>query len=547
MRDENKTIESLLSEIVALRQQVAEFESLQNGHKGIDPALEHNHDRPSDIVEQTTSAFFEAWSRPLVEQAADAFFVVERDGRIVDVNQTACDTLGYSREELLALTVPDVDVGFDLKEFTEVWDHLIPGVPITLEETYIRHDGTAFPVEVRSSIIEVAGRQRLLVLVRDTTERKHTEKELIRLERLRSLGEMAGGFSHNLNNILVSVLGPAQLIQRSSDDPQILRWAESIIDSASRARDLVQGLYQTVQTEEEGDIRPVSIDEVVKEAVLVAQPRWKDEPESRGVSIEVVTQLGDVPAIRGTPSGLHKVLINLLLNAVDAMPEGGTITIGTQVVKGHVRLTVRDTGTGMNEETCKHIFEPLFNRRADGAIGLGLFTVYSAISRWGGFVDVETAPGENTVFTIRLPVWTGPEAQKEEVTQVSGGRRGRVLIVEDDETVCNVLSDLLSSDHEVSSSTSGEDGLAKLAQGSFDVALIDLGLPTMPGDQVAQKMKQVGPSLVTVLITGWGLGDADLRLLSFDYWLQKPVDLEEVKNVIAKAVSLHDTRVEHQR
>lgn len=158
-----------------------------------------------------------------------------------------------------------------------------------------------------------------------------------------------------------------------------------------------------------------------------------------------------------------------------------------------------------------------------------------------------TAPGENTVFTIQLPVWTGPEAQKEEVTRARGGRRGKVLIVEDDENVCNVLSDLLSSDHEVGSSTSGEDGLVKLAQGSYDVALIDLGLPTMPGNQVAQKMKQVDPSLVTVLITGWGLGDADLRLLSFDYWLQKPVDLEEMKNVLAKAVSLHDTRAKHQR
>ena len=181
MRDENKIVESLLSEIAALRQQVAEFESLQNGHNRVEPALEHNSDRPTGVVDRTTNAFFETWSRPLVEQAAAAFFVVERDGRIVDVNQTACDTLGYSREELLALTVPDVDMGFDLKEFTEVWDHLIPGVPITLEETYIRHDGTVFPVEVRSSIIEVAGLQRLLVLVRDATERKHTEKELVRL------------------------------------------------------------------------------------------------------------------------------------------------------------------------------------------------------------------------------------------------------------------------------------------------------------------------------------------------------------------------------
>lgn len=149
----------------------------------------------------------------------------------------------------------------------------------------------------------------------------------IRLERLRAVGELSAGVSHNLNNILSSVLGPAQLLKRMTDDSDILRETEDIISSARQARDLVHRLHLSVRGVEEDKLLPISVNEAIQEVVQTSRPRWKDEPESRGIDMELVTQLTDAPPIRGTSSRLHDIFTNLIFNAVDAMPEGGTITI----------------------------------------------------------------------------------------------------------------------------------------------------------------------------------------------------------------------------
>ncbi len=156
-------------------------------------------------------------------------------------------------------------------------------------------------------------------------------------------------------------------------------------------------------------VSSVSVNEVVLEAVSVTQSRWKAEPEARGFSFDVVTELEDVPPIGGTQAGLYDILINLLFNAVDALPEGGTITIGTQAIAESVQLTVKDTGIGMDEETQSRVFEPFFTTKSEVGTGLGLSTLYSTATHWGAFIDVESTPGEGTTFTLRFPAWMGPE------------------------------------------------------------------------------------------------------------------------------------------
>ena len=277
----------------------------------------------------------------------------------------------------------------------------------------------------------------------------------------------------------------------------------------------------------------------------ISRPRWKDESESKGVTIEVDMALKEVPSVRGSVSGLHDILTNLIFNAIAAMPEGGTVTIRTQAVEDFVEVTFADTGVGMDEEIRSRVFEPFFTTRADVGSGLGLSTVHGSVTRWGGTIEVKSQIGKGTAFTFRLPTWTESEQDPVEEDHAVGlGRRGKILIVDDDDTVCRFLRRLLGTRHDVEVVPDGPAALRKVAPGVFDVALIDLGLPGMSGEELAREVKQMDPVLATALITGWHLGDEDPRIGPFDFRIPKPfIDVSEVERKVNQAIALHDDRV----
>jgi len=417
---------------------------------------------------------------------------------------------------------------------------------VRFESKFQKADGGLIDVDISARRLGAEG-AIIQGIVRDITARKRMERELIHLERVHAIGELAAGVSHNLNNILTGVLGPAQLLRRNLKEPRLLRETEDIINSAKRARDLVQQLNQAVRQEQEGDLERVDIARSVEEAIRASQPRWKDEAEARGRRIEVVAEQVEAVAIGGTASGLHDILLNLLFNAVDAMPEGGRIEIRTRKGESHVELAVADTGIGMDEKIQQRAFEPFFTTKMDVGTGLGLSTVRSTVGRWKGKIEVGSVPGEGTVFTLHLPIWREEthEAESGEVADASSPAKGRVLIVEDDEGAGLLLERLLMERYEVAVASNGTEALGRFAAGEWDVALIDLGMSGMPGDRVAQRLKELDPQLTTVLITGWELLDEDARLEVFDFRLQKPFDdLDEVENVVAQAVELRSIRAQ---
>jgi two-component system cell cycle sensor histidine kinase/response regulator CckA len=228
------------------------------------------------------------------------------------------------------------------------------------------------------------------------------------------------------------------------------------------------------------------------------------------------------------------------------MPAGGTITISTSPAGRAVELRVTDTGIGMNEETCKRVFEPFFTTKAEVGTGLGLATVYGMVKRWGGKISLTSSPGKGTTFAVELPAWE--ETIVGEVEEPEGGhhgipqmRRCKLLLVEDEQIVCDVLESLLSERSDLEVTGSGPKALEGFGPGRYDVAIIDLGLPGLPGDEVARRMKEADPSVVTILITGWDIKARDPRAAAFDFILQKPFDdLRHVEEVVAQAVDLHD-------
>ncbi len=243
----------------------------------------------------------------------------------------------------------------------------------------------------------------VLAVVRDITERKQAEENLVQLERLKALKELSNGISHNLNNILGTILGPADIIRDRVESPDLRRYANMISQSASRAADLVKRLHWAVQDGYGEEMSQVHVNDVVQDVVHVVRSDWEEGFEAKGISIEVVTDLGDASPILGTRSGLQTILINLSLNAIDAMPDGGTIVVQTRQAESGVRITFSDTGVGMDDEIRTRIFEPFFTTKKDVGSGLGLSSCYRTITGWGGTIGVESEPGKGTTFHLWFP------------------------------------------------------------------------------------------------------------------------------------------------
>jgi ligand-binding sensor domain-containing protein/nitrogen-specific signal transduction histidine kinase len=477
-------------------------------------------------------AIFEFQGKSLTTRPDSMAYVYRLEGFEVDWQTTYARRVEYQDLPLgeYAFQIRAVDRDLNYSDPVEVQLAVVPDPrDEQIDELEVR---------VRERTQELADLN--MQLAAEIDERERTEKQLIRLERLRALGEMSAGVSHNLNNILVGVLGFAELIRLNNQDPQIAEDIEQVIASGLRAKDLVRRLHRAVHPGEEGALLPVAINEVVREVVQSTMPRWKDEPEARGILIDVKTRLEMVPPIQGTQSGLYDLLVNLLLNAVDAMPEGGGITFSSEPLEDGVQLLVQDSGIGMDEETRRRVFEPFFTTKMDVGTGLGLAGVYGTMVRWEGRIEVESTPGEGTLFILWFPVWREPEFPHRTLAmKIQPASRGKVLIVEDDEVVCDLLTRVLSEVHEVEAFLSGAEALDRFAPGRYDVILVDLGLPGLPGDQLMRQMKQVDPSVAAVLVTGWGLRADDPALSGFDFWLQKPFeDMEKIRDIVDKAVKL---------
>ena len=377
----------------------------------------------------------------------------------------------------------------------------------------------------------------LMGTVQDITERKQMESDNQRSQRLRALGEMAAGLSHNLNNILTGILGPAQLLLRTTQSSTNQEEIETILNAGLRARDIVNRLSKSWRADTE-TLEATHIQSVIQEAIKASQPRWKDEPESRGVSIDIHQHFEKIAPVCGTHTGLFDIIVNLIFNAVDAMPAGGHIAFTTTQTPTHVRLLVSDTGFGMSEDTLERIFDPFFTTKKDIGTGLGLSTVYGTINRWGGAIDVTSTPRQGTTFTLDFRIWEDNiVTPSNEVAPNATNKVGRILLVDDEEIVARVLQRALST-HHLEVVHSSQSALKIFEPNKYDILITDLGLPNLPGDQLAQQLRQTDPNLITILISGWDLLPSDPRRAQFDFFVQKPFDdFEAFEQIIAKSLN----------
>jgi GAF domain-containing protein/CheY-like chemotaxis protein len=365
---------------------------------------------------------------------------------------------------------------------------------------------------------------------------KTAQQHLVQTEKLRALGEMASGVAHDFNNSLAVILGRVQLVLRRIDDSTLRRWLEIVERAALDASQTVRRIQEFTRIRRDLPTETVDLNRVVRDAIEMTAPRWREDTQSRGLEVRLVARLGPIPPVAGHPAELREALMNLILNAVDAMPDGGAITVSTEAIETGVEIRVADTGIGMSEEVRKRIFEPFFSTKGMQGTGLGLAMVYGIVSRHGGQILVQSVEGIGSTFQILLPHGRGDIRGRGSLAMAPADHAARVLVIDDEEDVREALADMLREHrHAVTLAADGAEGLERLRDEAFDVVLTDLAMPGISGWQVAQAVKAARPDLPVVLVTGWGveLPAEQLRAHGVDRVMTKPFRLRDVLEVVA--------------
>ncbi|HEV8472752.1 MAG TPA: GAF domain-containing protein [Methylomirabilota bacterium] len=366
------------------------------------------------------------------------------------------------------------------------------------------------------------------------------QDQLVRTEKLRALGEMASGVAHDFNNLLASVLGRAQLLLRRVQEPQLRQWLQVIERSALDGAQTVRRLQEFTRIRRDQPMVPLDVTQAVREALEITQSRWREEPMSRGIVIDVRTALQPVPPILGDAAELREALTNLILNAVDAMPDGGTLALSTVALEDQVEVHVADTGLGIPPEVRDKIFDPFFTTKGPRGTGLGLSMTYGIVSRHGGFITVDSDEGRGSTFRLSFPsaaaVTAPPPPLLSPASPAPPVRPLHCLVVDDEEAVRTVLADIIeSAGHRVTVVSGGADAIARFRAEPYDVVLTDLAMPRVSGWQVARAVKALAPRVPVFLVTGFGveLSPEERRAHGVDLVLVKPLQIQDILDALA--------------
>ncbi len=385
-------------------------------------------------------------------------------------------------------------------------------------------------------------------LKRTLQELRQAQDQIVQAEKLRAMGEMASGVAHDFNNVLAVVLGNIQLLLHQLDrlSPEEIREGLKVIERSSKdGAETIRRIQEFTGVRRDKEFVSTSLNEIVTEVLGVTQPRWKDQTQKKGIQVELTTRLGEIPLMMGNPSELREVLTNVIFNAVDAMPDGGTLSIVTQPqTEDWVEVRIGDTGIGMTEEVKKRVFDPFFTTKGVTNSGLGMSVSYGIIKRHGGEILIESEPGKGTTFIIHLPTGFGEEeVVAKEAPVIRESREARILVIDDEDSVRDILSRILKTKgHQVVVASNGEEGIERFRSEPFDLVFTDLGMPKLSGWEVGKTIKGMNPKVPVAMITGWGV-ELDREKLSesgIDLIVSKPFNFDQVIRLVSEAMELKE-------
>jgi len=379
-------------------------------------------------------------------------------------------------------------------------------------------------------------------------ELKQAQDQIVQAEKLRAMGEMASGVAHDFNNALAVILGNIQLLLHQFDHlgPEAIRERLRTIESSSKdAAETIRRIQEFTGVRKDKEFAPLFINQIIDDVLTVTQPRWKDQAQEKGVQIEMVKNLMEIPLILGNPSELREVLTNIIFNAVDAMPEGGKLTLTTQPqTDDWIEVRITDTGIGMTEEVKGRIFDPFFTTKGVTNSGLGLSVSYGIVKRHGGEILVESELGKGTAFILHLPIgYEQEKAEEKAIKPIKEARPARILVIDDEEAVRDLLSQMLQAKgHEVVQAANGEEGIGRFKEEEFDLVFTDLGMPKISGWEVSKTIKGINPKVPIAMITGWGmeLNKEKMGESGIDLIVSKPFDFDQVIHLVSEAMELKE-------
>ena len=496
-----------------------------------------------------------------VDHASIAAFWIRADGSFAYVNEAACTSMGYSEEELLKLSVFDLDPNFSREGWAPHWEEIKTRGSFTLESQHRPKNGKPFPVELTINYLEFRGEEYQCTFAQDISERKQAERErerviletqLRRAQRLETIGTLAGGVAHDFNNILTPILGYADMTMNRLDARNPMRSdIEQISKAAIRARDLVRQIL-AFSRQGEQERRLIQLHIVFEEALKLIRA-------SVPATIEIRESLKrNCGTVLCDPSQMHQVLMNLCTNAFHAMEENGGIlnvvldsvdldaefsSLHLNLNEGrYLRLSVSDTGCGMDGATIERIFEPFYTTKPAGkGTGLGLSVAHGIVMAHGGSITVNSELGRGTTFLVYLP--SAVEESEDGVAsraEIPGGTE-RILLVDDERDICAMAQEMLERlGYSVTSTTKSQEALDifRARPEQFDLLITDQTMPHMTGDRLAAEILKVRPGTPIVMITGFSerITDKNYRRYGIREFVMKPLLARDLSAAIRRAL-----------
>jgi len=495
----------------------------------------------------------------VIKTSVDGIIITDARGHLTMVNEAVVRITGFSQDELIGKHAVDLSShGTTHKErgkefFSKLYEC---SSLIGFEDRWVRKDQKPIEVEINAALLKdhEGTTTGSVASIRDITEKKEFDKVLIQSEKLRSLGELAGGVAHDFNNILAAILGRVQLLKNQMEPPTgkgerrksafNLKKGLEVIEKASLdGAETVRRIQKFSKKADSEYFLPLDVNEIIDDALEFTKLRWKNEAESKGIIITIRQDFTSLPPTLGNAPELRELFTNLISNAVDAMPQGGEIRIKTFTAHNQAVITIEDTGIGIPEAIHERIFDPFFTTKGLQSTGLGLSVSYGIINRHQGTIKVNSVESKGTTFTIRIPLAEKIPEKKKTKAAPKKYKKAHILVIEDDKEVAELLHDILrNAGHQVEVVHDGFEGIKAFKKKKYDLVFSDLGMPKMSGWQVAKEIKDIDHKTPVAIITGWqiNMSDDEVKKSGVDLVVNKPFQLERVLQLVEEGMKLKD-------
>jgi PAS domain S-box-containing protein len=489
--------------------------------------------------------------KELFQNVIDPVFICHSQGNFLEVNDVACERLKYTHKELLQLSFQDIVRPSQYGVLRSMGKIIRSGEAVQFELETLTSTGEMIPFELHSRLIEFQRKPAILSVARDLSARKRMEETLIRTERLSAVGEMAAGVAHNFNNLLQMIMGAGEAALAKLGSGEIRKSRDvllTLIDACHRGADIVRRIkdFTLAKTDRIDQAKVFDLGELVSEAVQLTKPLWANPAELHKYSLNYVKPLSAL--VKGNPSELYEVLVNVIKNALEAMPDGGTLAIAPAMRDGKIYLSISDTGIGIVEENLQRLFEPFFTTKGLKSSGLGLSSSYGIIKKHHGEMTVNSKPGKGTTFTIILPradALSRTEARPLPERLDLPADKIKFLVIDDEQNILKMM-ELYFEDSAIDLKTvnSAEQGLKAIHRDRYDVVLCDFSMDGMNGLQwckaAKQYIRETGHSQMKCLLyTGLSqkLEPEEMKRCGVDGVVRKPIPCAELQRIVQEAVA----------